>query len=103
MQKRVAMKQTAFTIDSSPGLKLSGFTKNEDWNGLACPYFLFEEGQKIAEAHRILGQKAWFDEANDQFIFETDGEVEFYPAVSESGHKLYTIGNASWIWEESND
>lgn len=95
------MRKTEFTIDSFLGLKFRGFTNNEDWNGWACPYFTFEESSKIVEAHKNTGQNAWFDEAKDEFVFEFDGDTEYYQATNNNGQKLYPIGNGSWIWEES--
>jgi hypothetical protein len=95
------MKKTEFVIDTFPGLKISGFTAGADWNGWACPYFTFEEGQKIADAHKSRGGKTWFDEMKDQFIFEIGGEEEFYSSININDQKLYPIGSESWIWEES--
>ncbi len=97
------MKQSRFVIDTFPGQSFKGYSSNEEWNGWACPYFTFEEAQKIVHAQNSEGTKAWFDEKNDQFIFEMRGDKEFYPAFQENGQKLYPIGNGSWIWEESND
>lgn len=97
------MRKAEFTIDTFPGLKFSGYSNDEDWNGWACPYFTFEEAQKIVHAQNSEGIKSWFDEEGDQFVFETDGEEESYPAVQENGHNLYPIGSSNWIWEESND
>lgn len=97
------MKEAHFVIDTYPTEVFNGYTNDEDWNGWACPYFEFEIGQKIVAAHTSQGQKAWFDEGNDSFVFEIQDEKEIYPAVKENGKKIYPIGNGSWIWEEIND
>lgn len=94
------MRKTEFTIDTFQGLKLTGFTDDDGYDGWACPYFMSDEAQKIVEAHNATGQKAWFDENDDQFVFEINDDTEFYQAVESSGQKLYPIGNGSWIWEE---
>jgi hypothetical protein len=97
------MRKTGFKIDTFPGLTLNGYTNDEDWNGWACPYFTFEQSGKIVEAHKNIGQRAWFDEENDGFVFEIGDDMEFYKAVKNNGHRLYPLGNGSWIWEESDD
>ena len=95
------MKQAVFVIDTFPDYKFSGFSNDEDWNGWACPYFTFEESEKIVEAHKTTGQGAWFDEANDQFVFKIGDDTELYQAINNDGQKLYPIGNGNWIWEEN--
>jgi hypothetical protein len=97
------MRKAEFAIDTFPGLKLNGFTDNENSNGWACPYFEFEEADRIINAHKTTGQRAWFDENNDEFVFEVSGEIESYPAINNDGQKLYPIGYGVWIWEENND
>lgn len=97
------MKQSIFGIETFPEQEFVGFSKGEEWNGWACPYFAFEEGQKILRAHNSAGRTAWFDEKADQFVFEINGEEEYFPAIHENDGKYYPIGNGSWIWEEKND
>jgi hypothetical protein len=48
------MRKAEFAIDTFPGLKLIGFTDNENSNGWACPYFEFEEANKLINAHKQL-------------------------------------------------
>lgn len=93
------MKSSKFVIDTLPENSFEGFSRGDDWNGWACPYFSFEEAQKIVKAH--APDTARYEENNDQFIFKVGDEEEFYPAVLEDGRKLYAIGNGSWIWEEA--
>jgi hypothetical protein len=80
----------------------SGFTNGETWNGWACPYFSYEQGQRIITVYREkLKGKAWYEEEEDMFFFEFSEETEEYPAELVNGRKLYPIGNGVWIWEES--
>lgn len=97
------MRDAKFVIDVFPGQQFEGFSNGESWNGWACPYFTFEEGQKILQAHNSGEAKGWFDDRGDQFVFEIQDEKEVCPAVEENGVKLYPIGSGSWIWEEIND
>lgn len=94
------MRHSKFKIETYPNNKFEGFTNGEDWNGWACPYFTFEESQKIVEAHKKTGQKAGFYENSDEFYFEIQDEKEIYPPIEFEGKKLYPIGNSSWIWKE---
>lgn len=94
------MKNSTFVIDTIPEREFAGFTKGDDWNGWACPYFSFDEGMKIVEASEP--GKGRYDEPSDSFIFRPDDDEETYPAVVEDGQKLYPIGNRYWIWEEKD-
>jgi hypothetical protein len=95
------MRQAAFKIESLHGFTFRGFTKEESWNGWACPYFAFEQAQEIADAHsKCLITNATYNEIEDKFVFGFSDENEEYSAISINGKKLYPIGNASWIWEE---
>ncbi len=93
------MRESKFTIETLPEYSFEGFSKGDDWNGWACPYFSFGEAQRVVKAHD--SGTARYDEENDQFIFILGDEEEVYPAVSENGRKLYPIGNGNWIWEEA--
>jgi hypothetical protein len=86
-----------------------GYTKGETWNGWDCPYFTFEQAQKILnvfnEIHRIIGEsrQAYYDSNNDFFAFPRDSdETEIYKPVVENKIKYYPIGAFNWIWEEIN-
>lgn len=94
------MRSGKFSIESKQDLVFSGFTEGENWNGWACPYFTFEESQKIVKAHIETGQKASYNAILDAFHFEVSNEYDFYEAIEISGQKLYPIGNSNWIWEE---
>jgi hypothetical protein len=95
-----------FTIDTLGERVFDGYTKDEDWNGWACPYFTFEQAQSIVTAHNDNGWPARYDQGNDQFIFSMKHaggqEDEIYSPILEDGLKLYPIGTASWIWEEED-
>ncbi len=94
------MRKLTFTIESYENQFFEGYTQDEDWNGWACPYFTFEESQKVVEAHRKTGQEARFDKNSNTFYFNNQDEVEFYQHLEFEGIKLYPIGNSTWIWEE---
>lgn len=95
------MRPANFTIDVFGDQSFEGFTSGEYWNGWARPYFTFEQGQRIAAAHRAQGMKAWYDEGEDAFSFEMNGgEIDTFTAEAIGGSKLYAIGAGCWIWED---
>lgn len=87
----------------------SAFTKGEVWNGWDCPYFIFEQAQKVLKTHNIfrsiVGDKkiSYYDLERDAFIFPVTGkdESEIFAAIIENGEKYYPIGTFCWIWEET--
>lgn len=98
-----AMRATKFVIDFIPSKAFEGFTDDRLWNGWACPYFSFDEAQKIAEAQKELGLNAYYDADSDGFAFEvenTGGEYDIFPSEVIDGRKLYPVGAGCWIWEE---
>lgn len=98
------MRLAKFTIDVYEGQSFDGFSRDEDWNGWACPYFTFEQGLKVMEAHLARGWKAKYNESEDQFVFDFshDGndEPDAFTAEQIEGKKLYPLGAFCWIWEE---
>ncbi len=44
-----------------------GFTKGETWNGFACPYFTFEQGQRIVEATNRAAAE-WLERAGVKHV-----------------------------------
>ncbi len=69
------MRLANFKIESLGYETFEGYTKDEDWNGWDCPYFTFEQAQKILKTYNmlrsIIRQKelAYYDSATDGFIF----------------------------------
>lgn len=98
------MQAARFTIETYVEQFFDGFSRGEDWNGWARPYFTFEQAQQIIEAHRSRGWKAWYDEKEDSFAFDFshDGldEVDVFPPVELDSRKLYPVGAGCWVWEE---
>ena len=102
------MRKTKFKIESLGYQTFEGFTKDEIWNGWACPYFTFDQAQKVLQQYNqlreIIGQKerAFYDEASDTFVFPADGEdePETFAAIDEDDRKYYPVGAFCWIWEE---
>ena len=104
------MRKTKFKIESLGYETFDGFTKDEEWNGWACPYFTFEQAQKVLknynELRKIIGQKnlAFYDSMAEAFVFPSDDqyESETFKAINESGEQYYPVGAFNWIWEETN-
>ena len=103
------MRPTFFKNDSLGFDSFEGFTKGETWNGWDCPYFSFEQANKILKTFNdlrsIIGQSdlAYYDSGADSFVFPiNDEDPEIYYADIEDGIKYYPIGAFSWIWEESD-
>lgn len=95
------MQPAKFIIDFLEGCEFEGYTRGEDWNGFACPYFTFDQAQQIVEAWRETGYKAFYSDKNDEFSFEMQsGETDRFPSISTDGVKVYPIGNGCWIWSE---
>jgi len=95
-----------FTIDTLGDLVFEGYTKDEDWNGWACPYFTFEQAESIVAAYHENGWAARYDQTKDQFVFSMrhagGDDDEIYSPIEEDGLKLYPIGTANWIWEQED-
>lgn len=101
------MRPTKFKIESLGYETFDGFTKGEDWNGWDCPYFKFDQAQRVLKQHNqlreIIGLTdfAFYDEVADSFVFPTgEDEPEVFPAIYENGQRYYPIGAFSWIWEK---
>lgn len=99
------MRFANFKIESLGYENFQGFTKDEDWNGWDCPYFTFEQGQKVFNTYNMLRsvieQKdfAYYDSATDAFVFPANDadEREVFAAIIEDGQKYYPIGTFCWI------
>lgn len=77
------MKSAKFSIEIYGNEIFDGFTRGEDWNGWDCPYFNFEQANKILENYNQLSkitgrsERAVYDVRSDSFIFPgADGEDE---------------------------
>lgn len=100
------MQKTRFKNDALGFDSYEGFTKGETWNGWDCPYFTFEQAQKILKTYNQLRSiieeaQAFYDSSADAFIFPSEDDSEIYTGVIEEGEKYYSIGSFVWIWEES--
>ena len=104
------LRETQFAIDTLGDKVFEGYTQGEEWNGWACPYFTFEQAQKVVEAfnkgERFEGDKieARYDAEQDAFcfLFESSGESDDFAAVELEGQKFYPIGAGCWIWERAD-
>jgi hypothetical protein len=96
------MRPTKFKIESLGYETFDGFTLDEDWNGWACPYFTFDQAQKVLKQFNQLGEiigskdLAFYDPESDSdsFVFPADGEnePELVEAIVVNGQKFYPIG-----------
>lgn len=104
------MRLTNFKIESLGYENFEGFTKDEEWNGWACPYFTFDQAQKVLKNYnelcQIIGQKnlSYYDASTDAFVFPQGSEdkSEAFAAITEDDQKYYPVGAFCWIWEEDN-
>jgi hypothetical protein len=99
------LRPTSFAIDFIEGETFDGYTRDEDWNGFACPYFSLEQGRRVVDAWQRKGWKARYDVEADSFIFEMQAgggepDYETYAGSEVEGVKVYPIGAFSWIWDE---
>jgi hypothetical protein len=99
------MRPTKFAIDFLEGKTFDGYTREEDWNGFACPYFSFEQAQHLIDAWHSRGWNAGYNKEADSFLFEIASgagvtEDEIYSSLEIEGMKLYPIGAFNWIWDE---
>jgi hypothetical protein len=97
------MRLTKFEIDFLGDNQFEGYTRGEDWNGFACPYFTFEQAQQLADTWRESGSNAYYDPVGERFNFGMqNGETDSFSSTQVEGQKLYPIGNGRWIWSESD-
>ena len=45
------LREAKFVIEPLGETVFDGYTQDEDWNGWACPYFTFEQAERIVEAY----------------------------------------------------
>jgi hypothetical protein len=103
------MRLSGFKNEALGFQSFEGYTKGEIWNGWDCPYFTFEQAQKVLKAYNELRQiigaisLAYYDSETDAFVFpDSEDEPETYKALNEQGQNYYPIGAFVWIWEEVN-
>lgn len=98
----MTLQPTRFSIDILGDEFYEGYSANGTWNGWDCPYFSYEQAQKVVYAfnasHRFEGDRveAQYDAEQDAFcfFFESAGESDDFPAVEIEGQKLYPLGRA---------
>ena len=111
-------KQDSHECKLSPGTfrnrcdprTLQGYTKGDDWNGWATPYFEFEVAIQVAKDSSRLndGTRDAYDEAHDAFLYE-DAAYPDEPVIFEAitievdgqEKKVYPVGTYYWTWEEA--
>ncbi len=118
------LRSTRFSTDlTGEDTFFEGFTRGESWNGFSCPYFTFEQGQRIVEATNKAAAE-WhlrdpefntfygrYDSQRDAFVFyyklEADSQTpeqdwDIFPGEMLEGMKLYPIGAGGWAWTEDD-
>jgi hypothetical protein len=101
-EAKAAMRIGKFYLDFLDEQIFDGYTKDEQWNGFACPYFTFEQSMKLVDAWRAKGWQAEYNKTSDQFTFKLIGFAEgenqdSFSAKQIEGMMLYPIGAFSWI------
>jgi len=99
------MRKAKFSHDFLGDCEFQGYTRDEDYNGFACPYFSYDQAMPILQAWVEHGLAANYDENSDEFVFEVSGgdagnEFQRFGAIYADGLKLYPIGVFDWIWTE---
>lgn len=69
------MRETKFSLDTLGNQVFDGYTRDEDWNGWACPYFTFEQAERIVQACQA-GISTRYDAALDAFNFELESGAD---------------------------
>ena len=87
-----------------------GYTRGDDWNGWATPFFEIDEALAIMEEFNKQNpdDQILYSEANDTFMRKVaDDEIDLWRGKNyqtEDGVKhLYGIGAYSWTWEDVTD
>lgn len=100
------MEKTVFTIDNINDAYI-GFTRGNNWNGWACPYFSYDEGIRVMQGFNECAENPMhYDEATDSFrVNDEEGwECECYKGIDittpEGIKHLYPIGNSCWVWDQ---
>lgn len=100
-------REALFGTDATPG-PYRGYTKGDDWNGWATPYFEFEVAIQVAKDSSRLndGTRVTYDESRDAFLYEDaaypDEPVSFEAitiGVEDQEKKVYPVGTYYWTWE----
>ena len=99
------MREAKFSHDFLGDSEFRGYTRDEDYNGFACPYFSYDQALPILQAWVEHGLAANYDENSDEFVFEVSGgeagnEFQRFGAIYANGLKLYPIGVFDWTWAE---
>jgi hypothetical protein len=99
------MRGAKFCYEVLGRSQFDGFTREESYNGFACPYFNNDQAMLIMKAWEDQGLAARFDLKKDEFVFEVSGaeapnDFQSFSAIYLDGLKLYPIGVFEWPWEE---
>lgn len=100
------MREAKFSHDFLGDSEFQGYTRDEDYNGFACPYFSYDQAMLILQAWVEHGLAATYDENSDEFVFEVSGgeagnEFQRFGAIYANGLKLYPIGASIGLGQRS--
>jgi len=98
------MKTSRFALFGVKGT-FEAFSKGDDWNGWACPWFTYPEALRFVDAWNAPVEDcgrgpARYDSERDLFEFTIEGETDRFEPEVIDGVKLYPIGAYGWCWEE---
>ena len=98
------MKTSRFALFGVKGA-FEAFSKGDDWNGWACPWFTYPEALRFVDAWNAPVEDcgrgpARYDSECDLFEFTIEGETDRFEPEVIDGVKLYPIGAYGWCWEE---
>jgi len=98
------VKTSRFALFGVKGT-FEAFSKGDDWNGWACPWFTYPEALRFVDAWNAPVEDrgrgpARYDSERALFEFTIEGETDRFEPEAIDGVKLYPIGAYGWCWEE---
>ena len=67
------MREAKFSHDFLGDGEFRGYTRDEDYNGFACPYFSYDQAMIVLQAWAEHGLSANYDGNTDELVFEVSG------------------------------
>jgi hypothetical protein len=108
--KENTLRESHFHLDAFPEESYRGYTRGQTWNGWACPYFEFEEAQRVVQSQVRRSNdleddreyKAEYRQGEDAFCFWDPYYEEWitYESIEIDGKKFYPVGAFEWTWVE---
>ena len=70
------MREAKFSHDFLGDGEFRGYTRDEDYNGFACPYFSYDQAMIVLQAWAEHGLAANYDGNTDELVFEVHSGEE---------------------------